>query len=245
MTQGSKGSQGLKGSRRTLATVVAVLAVAAATGCDTEPGAVADLDRASIAAGTVRVRADGCGPRTDLGTGTTIGDGLVVTAAHVVAGSERVEIVDRFGDDITAQVVMFDPTLDVAALRPVRDAGPPVELRIEPGREGETGVTALTAADGSVELVALVVQQRVTIRTTDIYRDESVQRPGLRVTATIEPGDSGAMVHLPGGGVGIVWSRSTETLDQAWTVDLPDRLLRPASRRALTTPVATGPCPQP
>lgn len=229
-----------------MATVAAVLAVVAATGCDSEPdGAAADLDRETISAATVRVRADGCGPRTELGTGTTIDDGLVVTAAHVVAGSERVEVVDRSGDTVAARVVMFDPTLDVAALRPVRDAVPPVELRIEPGREGEIGVTALTADDGSIELVDLEVQQRATIRTTDIYGDESVQRRGLRVAATIEPGDSGAMVHLPGGGVGIVWSRSTETVDQAWTVDLPDELLRPVSRRALATPVGTGPCPQP
>jgi len=50
-------------------------------------------------------------------------------------------------------------------------------------------------------------------------------------------------VHLPGGGVGIVWSRSTSTDDQAWTVDLPPELLDTASRRRLTTPVGTGPCP--
>ncbi len=53
--------------------------------------------RMTISEATVRVRADGCGPRTELGVGTSIGDGLVVTAAHVVAGAERVEIVDHLG----------------------------------------------------------------------------------------------------------------------------------------------------
>jgi hypothetical protein len=50
------------------------------------------------------------------------------------------------------------------------------------------------------------------------------------------------MVHLPGGGVGIVWSRSTETSGQAWTVDLPPELMDAEERRGLLAPVDTGPC---
>ena len=218
--------------------LVAVAVLVAATGCGSEPG----LDRQTITAATVRVRADGCGPRTELGTGTVIADGLVVTAAHVVAGAERVEIVDRLGATTTAAVVAFDPDLDVAALRPVGDVESPAPLRAEPGGVGERGMIGLVTPDGAVELIPVQVLQRVTIRTTDISRDEPVQRDGLRVAVTVDPGDSGAMVHLPGGGVGIVWSRSTATGDQAWTVDLPPELLDSATRGSLLTPVDTGPC---
>lgn len=220
------------------ATMVAVTVLIAATGCGSDPGP----DRQAITDATVRIRADGCGPRTELGAGTAISDGLVVTAAHVVAGADRVAIVDRLGTAIAAEVVMFDPDLDVAALRPVADVGPAAPLRAQPGEEDERGVIGLVATDGSVELIDVVVAQRVTIRTTDIYRIEPVRRPGLRVAATVEPGDSGAMVHLAGGGVGIVWSRSSETSDQAWTVDLPPELSDSAGRRSLLTPVDTGPC---
>ena len=222
-------------------TVVATLALAvlmAATGCSSE----SEFDRQTIIAATVRVRADGCGPRTELGTGTVISDGLVVTAAHVVAGAERVEIVDSSGATITSAVVAFDPDLDVAALRPVSNVEPAAPLRAQPGRAGERGLVGLVAPDGTVELIGVDVVQRVTIRTTDISRDAPVQRAGLRVAVTVDPGDSGAMVHLPGGGVGIVWSRSTATGDQAWTVDLPPELLNSAAKRSLLTPVDTGPC---
>jgi len=92
------------------------------------------------------------------------------------------------------------------------------------------------------EPVAVDVLQRVVIRTTDIYRDQPVERPGLRIDASVEPGDSGAMVHLPGGGVGIVWSRSTTAEDQVWTVDLPIELLEASTRRALVDGVDVGPC---
>jgi S1-C subfamily serine protease len=237
-------------ARRRLGALTAV-ALLAATGCasdtdtDTRPGAGdgdSDTDLEAVVASTVRVRADGCGPRTELGTGTAIPDGLVITAAHVVAGATGVEIVDRSGTTIAADVVLFDPDLDVAALRPSADVGSSVPLRDDVGRPGERGVVALISTDGTAEPVAVEIVQRVLIRTTDIYLDRPVERPGLRIDVSVDPGDSGAMVHLPGGGVGIVWSRSTTDDDQAWTVDLPMELLEAATRRELVDGVDVGRC---
>ena len=221
-------------------TVVLLFAVGLVlTGC----GATSNVDIESISDATLRVRADGCGPRTEFGTGTSIGDGVVVTAAHVVAGATQVEVIDGRGDAHPADVVWFDPALDVAALRPISAPSESTMLRTAPASAGDAGVIATWSADDSVELLDVEVVQRVTILTTDIYRDTDVERPGLRITATIEPGDSGAMVHLPDGGVGIVWSRSTERADQAWTVDVPDVLTRRDARSELVGPVDTGPCP--
>ena len=217
---------------------MAIGLLVATPACSSETGP----DPEVVEAATVRVRADGCGPRTELGTGTTIDDGLVVTAAHVVAGSTSVEVVDQSGTSFVAEVVVFDPDLDIAVLRSVADAGPPAPLRAEPAGPGDVGLVGFIAADGSVELVEVDVVQRVTIRTTDIARNADVERPGLRIATAVEPGDSGAMVHLPGGGVGIVWSRSTTTPDQAWTVDLPSELRDAASRREMIEPVDVGAC---
>ena len=225
---------------------VLVILLTAATGCDNGTSTSADIeamvDRHAIIAATVRVHADGCGPRTELGTGTAIPDGLVITAAHVVAGADRVEVVDGSGTAIAAEVVAFDPELDVAALRPTTDIGDSVILRDETGRSGERGIIAVVSGDGTAEPVEVGVLQRVTIRTTDIYRDLAVERPGLRLDVRVEPGDSGSMVHLPGGGVGIVWSRSTTADDQAWTVDLPSELRDSSVRRTLVEPVDVGRC---
>ncbi len=209
------------------------------TSCD----AASSVDTEAINNATLRVRADGCGPRTGFGTGTSIGDGVVVTAAHVVAGATRVEVIDGRGDASPAEVVWFDPALDVAALRPISPPSESVVLRAACADEGDSGVVATWSADDAIELLEIDVVQRVSILTTDIYRDADVERPGLRIAATIEPGDSGAMVHLPDGGAGIVWSRSTERADQAWTVDVPDVLASRESRSELVEPVDTGRCP--
>lgn len=205
----------------------------------------ATIEAGRVASATMRVRADGCGPRTELGTATAIGDGLLVTAAHVVAGADEIALVAA-GEATPADVVLFDPGLDVAALRAASDLPGsdvvPAVLRPERGATGETGVLALVGNDDSIELRDVEVLQRVTIETLDVTQSRDVERPGLRIAATVDRGDSGAMVHLPGGGVGIVWSRSTATSGQAWTVDLPPELLRPNERRLLVSPVDNGAC---
>ncbi len=204
--------------------------------------ATADIDTARVVAATVRLRSSGCGPRTQLGTGTVIDDAVVVTAAHVVAGSDRVTVLGADGTESTAEVVLFDPDLDVAVLRLAASLEPVAPLRTAPPERGETGVVATVDPDGAIELLEVEVLRDVIVRTTDIYRASDVERPGVEIAGALEPGDSGAMVHLPGGGAGIVWSRSTTDPDRAWAVDLPDVVLRDEERRALSTPVDTGRC---
>jgi len=227
------------GAGTLIAATATVLVVGGSLGCSSP----ADLDREQIADATVRVRAEGCGPRTELGVGTAVDDGLVITAAHVVAGSSVIDLVDGSGTTARAAVVLFDPELDVAALRASVAPDNAVALRERRAEVGDRGLVALPADDGSIELLEVDVVQRVTIRTTDIYREADVERPGLRIAVAAEPGDSGAMLQLSGGGAGIVWSRSLTTPDQAWTVDLPPELLDRSARRTLTEPVDTGPCP--
>ena len=206
----------------------------------------APLDREAAVASAIDVRASGCGPRVRLGTGTAIPDGLILTAAHVLAGAEFVEVIDSTGTAAEASVVLFDPDLDVAVLRANSASGTAVQLRAEPAREDETGIvvlTRLTADTMEVEIIDVRVLRPVNILTTDIYLEQDVEREGFEVTAPIEPGDSGAMVHLPGGGVGIIWARSNENEGRAWAVNTPDILLDPDERMELHEPVDVGPCP--
>ncbi len=173
--------------------VTGVLAAGASTaGCGSESALDDDLmldattivDGGRVAAATMRVRANGCGPRTELGTATAIGDGVVVTAAHVVAGADDVVLLDAAGVATPADVVLFDPDLDVAALRAAGTTSSSevtALLRAERATPGEIGLLALVGDDGSIELTDVEVLQRVTIETTDITGDRDVVRPGLRI----------------------------------------------------------------
>jgi S1-C subfamily serine protease len=185
------------------------------------------------------IRADGCGPRIGLGSGSMIAEYLAVTAAHVVAGSDRIELRDTSGGMTTADVVSFDPDLDLAILRTDDPIGSPIRVRPERAAIDEVGVVALPRRDDSpveTEVVDIRVLRSVNIRTTDIYLDDPVERRGFEIEATIDPGDSGALVVLPGGGVGVVWARSNEREERAWAVDLPSELIDPGVRAALSDP---------
>lgn len=187
----------------------------------------------------IGVRADGCGPRIGLGTGSMIDERLAVTAAHVVAGSDFIELTDAAGETTTADVVSFDPDLDLAVLRVEQPIGEPLPLRVAEASVGEVGVVALPehAADPVVIDIATVrVLRTVNIRTTDIYLDDPVERAGFEIEAEIDPGDSGAVVVLPGGGAGVIWARSNQREARAWAVDLPPELADPAVWGVLSDP---------
>ena len=210
------------------------------------------IDTDTVAAATVSVQAEGCSPRTRFGVGTAIDDGLIVTVAHVIAGSEEVDVAGIAGRS-TADVVFFDPDLDIALLRPARPLGPNTALRSSGVEAGERGLVVLPRLsspapdDGSDDvddagLLDVTIARPVTIRTTDIYRETDVERAGFEVTATIEPGDSGAMVHTTDGGAGLIWARSNERIDRAWAVDLPPVLFDGQALSNLTEPVDVGRC---
>ena len=204
----------------------------------------ATLDVEAAAAATVSVLAEGCGPRTRFGVGTVIADRAIVTVAHVVAGSDTVSVIGPAGRTIPVDVVVFDPDLDVAVLRADEPVGTPLTLPATvpaPGA-GIVLLPRLAASIGDVGALEVDVVRRVTIRTTDIYRTDELERSGVEVVATIERGDSGAMVHTSNGSAGIIWARSSERSDRAWAVDLPDSVVGPSELADLVTPVDVQRC---
>ena len=215
------------------------------TGADLPADEVPQVDQVAAVAAAVDVRAAGCGPRVVFGTGTVIGGDLIITAAHVVAGTSEVEVIDTAAQRSAATVVMFDPDLDIAVLRPDTPIGAPVALRDARAEKDEAGIVVLPRLVDNLietEVVDVRVLRPVNIQTTDIYLDREVERLGFEIDASIEPGNSGAMVHLPGGGVGIVWAKSNERADRAWAVNIPTAVSDSSAANSLSEPVDVGPC---
>ncbi len=243
-------------ARRTIGLAAALLAGAGACGVDgpdagrptdddTVPTTVAPaVGRNAAVDAAVDVRAAGCGPRIGFGTGTLVADRVVLTAAHVVAGADEIELIDTSGAVAAGQVVLFDPDLDFAAIRTDAAIATPLPVREHDAETGELGIVVLPRRlDGmvEVEVVDVRVVRPANIRTTDIYLDQPVERPGFEIEGSIDPGDSGAMVVLPGGGVGIVWARSNVDQRRAWAIDLPDVAVDGRIEQ-MQQPVDVGPC---
>ncbi|MFI5043840.1 MAG: MarP family serine protease [Acidimicrobiales bacterium] len=162
------------------------------------PIAAADLER--LAQSTVRVEGEACGA-LQTGSGWVVGPDLVVTNAHVVAGSQDVRTVTPSGDSVNATVVRFDPSADLALLRAPIDAQP---LPIAEPKEGDQGLVLGFPGGGPLDPSPFVVAENLTATGYDIYDRDLVERDLVVLSADLAPGDSGsAVVRTDGSVIGV------------------------------------------
>lgn len=143
-----------------------------------------------------------------IGTGVAVGDDLVLTVAHTIAGAEDdLRIVTPQGEERPVTVVAFDSDRDLALLAVEGLDATPVILGS--AGKGDSGTIAVVNGDLSVEFIKYTVLRVVNARSTDIYNEGHVERDALDIKARIEPGVSGApLVDSNGEVVGIVFARS-------------------------------------
>jgi S1-C subfamily serine protease len=130
--------------------------------------------------------------------------------------------------------------LDVAVVRVDGLEAPAVDRRQH--QAGEPVSLMVTEDDGEVVSQAVEVNGRVTIRTSDIYRDGEHERPALDIVAEVRGGDSGAsLVGGDGRLLALVWATSRRTEGRAWA--LPIETLDPLLDEAASgEPAPAVPC---
>lgn len=210
-------------------------------------------------AAAVAVEAAGCRQAEELtGSGSVVGDELVVTVAHVVAGSTSVSVTDADGTERRAVVVGLDTVNDLALLAV---AGLPVTpLPLGPLAAGGHSVFVVHDAAGRAAIQPAAVVRRADLSMADLYGQGSHVRPGFELDATVQPGDSGAVVvgddgkagavifatsretASPGAGTGIGADPSTsgDTGNRAWATDIA--ALTPLLAAPHDAAVPTGRC---
>ncbi len=181
--------------------LAALSAVVLAAGC------AASQEPPAASASAVGLTGSAC--RIDVrGGGVVIEDGLVLTAAHVVAGVEDgVEVVTLGGVRRSGEVVSFDPDRDLALVSVGDLSAPPAELAMADGEAA--GTIVAVGPDAAAEALAFRVLRRLTATGGDIYGDGNVARHVLEVAADVDPGASGAPAFVDDGLLaGIVVSES-------------------------------------
>ncbi|MFE9356801.1 MarP family serine protease [Streptomyces olivaceoviridis] len=175
------------------------------------------------------------------GSGFVYAPRRVMTNAHVVAGIERPSVrIGGVGPSYAARVVLFDPDRDVAVLY-VPDLSAPV-LRFDGGAvRGDSAVVAGYPQDGSLNLQAATVGNRVRATGRNIYSDRTVTREIYAIRSTVRPGNSGGPLLTTDGRVfGVVFARSTSDAETGYALTAAE--VADDARRAATAtaPVDTG-----
>jgi hypothetical protein len=195
-----------------------------------------------VASSVLKVTASGgCGVTRD-GTSFVVSPTLVVTNAHVVAGEPSITV-DTAGGPRAAQLVSFDPSLDVAVLRVPGLHAPALPLQVSAAATGTKGAVVGFPGGGPRVATPAAVAGTLVAQGRDIYGGALVSRPIYAVTASVRPGNSGSPLVLGNAAAAMVFSRSLTQSGLAYAIRAS--ALAPEVARAATaaTPVAPGACP--
>jgi S1-C subfamily serine protease len=161
-----------------------------------------------------------CDPGIETGSGVLVAPGLVLTSAHVVSGGNEIRVV-RDEQSVAAEIVGFDPRMDLAYLAVDGLRGLPMSVSSKGVEAGDTGITYVLRDDAVVE-VPVTVLRRVNISTENIYLEGETLRPGFELVADFQGGDSGGAIVIAGDVAAVVWARSRRFDGRSYAID-PDR----------------------
>lgn len=116
-----------------------------------------------------------------------MGDGLVLTVAHVVVQADAIAASVGDGEPVTAVVTSVDLSRDLALLRLPPNGIPDVETATVD--EGAEGLIVGGAASGTV---SFEVKEVVTLTIEEVFGTDRHSRKGYSVAAVTASGDSGA-----------------------------------------------------
>ncbi|HEX4754533.1 MAG TPA: MarP family serine protease, partial [Candidatus Dormibacteraeota bacterium] len=200
----------------------------------------AGIRRAATA--TSKVIAFGCGG-AEAGSSWPIGNDDVLTNAHVVAGSNRVEVDTTDGNTHPAQVVLFDPNVDVAVLHvPGLGLAALPTASSDPAR-GVTGAVIGYPGGQKETVVSAYVRGTENARGYNIYNSTLVQRDIEVLAAVVIPGNSGGPIVDTNGTVqGVVFAASTTDSNEGYALTMTQVAPDLQDGRARTQPVSTQQC---
>ena len=190
----------------------------------------------AAAPSVVRVLGTACGLGVE-GSGWVARRGLVVTAAHVVAGETDTTVTMVSGRTLGAQAVAFDPRNDVAVLRvPGLSARP---LRLADPKYGTAVAIVGYPQNGPFDVVPGRVGSTVTVLTQDAYGRGLVARTVTSLSGDVRHGDSGgAAVDASGAVQSTVFAAR---VNGSGGYGIPAAVVRRDLANA-RVPVTTGPC---
>ncbi|WP_449283176.1 MarP family serine protease [Leucobacter sp.] len=223
-----------------LPTVLDAAGVVDAEVPDTDP----DTEALRVAAASVlriTTSAPSCSASSS-GSGFVIGEGLVMTNAHVVAGSSEVVVEARGELPRSASVVYFDPDADIAVLSASGLGAAALPFSATPA-PGTTVFFQGHPYGGPFVSRSAAVLSAGPVTATDIYGAAAVSRSTIRIAGLVEPGNSGGpLLTADGALAGMIFARAETSPNVGFALSMEELAPVLAIAPELGAPVSAGSC---
>ncbi|WP_407688688.1 acid resistance serine protease MarP [Mycobacterium sp. HUMS_1102779] len=176
------------------------------------------------------------------GSGFVIAPDRVMTNAHVVAGSNSVQVYAS-GNPLDATVVSYNPAVDIAILAVPHLPPPPLAFAQNQAKTGANVVVLGYPGGGNFTATPARIREIIKLTGPDIYRDPTpVTRDVYTIRANVEQGNSGGpLIDLNGHVLGVVFGAAVDDPDTGFVLTA-DEVAGQLSRIGDTQAVRTGAC---
>ncbi len=202
----------------------------------------------SSSASVVKIEANGC-VGIMWGAGFVVAPGLVATNAHVIAGTNPIDVIDNNGDH-TATPVVFDPELDFAVLRVSGLAGQPLPLNASVsglaivGSQNSNHDVMLGYPEGGDFASSLaIISDEYSANVEDLYGNPNNYEDMYKLDADVVLGDSGSpVIQQNGQVVGIVFAIDPEAANEGLAIPAHEFIGEVQQAKNTQSPVSTQTC---
>ncbi|MEV0683819.1 MarP family serine protease [Nocardia sp. NPDC050378] len=208
-----------------------------------DPSVLASPVAASLQPSVLRIRgvAPSC-QRALEGSGFVVAPERVMTNAHVVAGTTSVSV-DTARGPLDANVVLFDPSKDIAVLAVPGLTSPVIPLAPTPAASGESAIVLGYPGGGPYTASAARVRETLDLTGPTIHRDGTVEREVYTVRGQVRAGNSGGpLVDTDGQVLGVVFGAAVTDDDTGYVLTLDEVASELAAAGVSNAAVDTGAC---
>ncbi|HEX5116568.1 MAG TPA: MarP family serine protease [Pseudonocardiaceae bacterium] len=177
------------------------------------------------------------------GSGFVIAPQRVLTNAHVVAGTDKVNVEVDSGQ-LDAHVVYYNADVDLAILAVPDLTAPALDFDKKAATQGQDSIVLGYPLDGSYTASAARVRSRINLPGPNIYDDRNENRDVYTIYAQVRSGNSGGPLIDPQGGVlGVVFGAAVDDPNTGFALTAQQvTSVLPANPAALYRSVSTDQC---
>lgn len=176
------------------------------------------------------------------GSGFVVAPERIMTNAHVVAGTNSLQV-DTAKGPLDATVVLFDPSTDVAVLAVPGLQAPVIPLASGGATSGENSIVLGYPGGGPYTASAARVRETLNLTGPNIYKSDTVEREVYTVRGQVRAGNSGGpLVDTQGDVLGVVFGAAVTDDDTGYVLTLKQVRSDLDAASSRTAAVGTGQC---